>query len=315
MLFTFLAGLYGGSESGAYRINRVRLRRNAEAGSRLARLLQRVISHMEQFVCMTLVAQNASVYGATLAFTAMIAPRFKAVGWAELASTIILAPLLLVFVEVVPKSTFQAVPNALMRTLSPLLRLTHLALWPIVKLLLGVVTFWQRILGGRGRARGMVVTSQYLNFFLSEGTQEGVITKEQSVMVRNIMQMDTRPVRKIMTPLAQVHMIPADASREDALQIAAERTFSRLPVYEEKRDNVVGILLVLDYLCDGGDGEVRELLREPTRIAADLPIDDAFRMLQKVGQVMGIVVDGRGRALGMVTMGDLLQEIFSTLAA
>ena len=315
ILFTLLAGLYGGSESGAYRVNRIRLRRNAAAGSRLARLLMGIISHMEEFVCMTLVAQNACVYGATLCFIALFASCFKVEGGAELASTLILAPLLLVCVEVVPKSIFQTAPNALMRYLSPLLRLTHIVLWPVVRLLLGVVAFWQHVLGGRRSAPGPVVTSQYLHFFLSEGTQEGVITPQQHLVVRNLMQLDTRPLRRVMVPLAQVQMLSLAASREEALRVIGERPFSRLPLHDDKRDNVVGILVVLDYLCGVEEGSaLQQFAREPTRLRGDLPLDDAFRILQKAGQVMGIVVDARERAIGMITVGDLLQEMFSAFS-
>ena len=90
---------------------------------------------------------------------------------------------------------------------------------------------------------------------------------------------------------------------------------ARLPVYDGKRSRVIGILLTLDYLCNGRKRSLGELLRTPSFLHANLPLDEAFQQLQRAGQTMGIVVDTRGRAVGMVTTGDLLQEIFRSLDA
>ena len=118
-----------------------------------------------------------------------------------------------------------------------------------------------------------------------------------------------------MIPLARVRMVPHNAAAEEVRRLIAQHDHARLPVYEGGRSNVVGILLVLDYLCNGHGGDIREIVRPPTLLEANLPLDDAFRRLQQAGQTMGVVVDARNRAIGIVTMGDLLQEIFGTLQA
>ena len=116
-----LAGFYAGAETGAYRLNRVRLRSRAEAGLRTARLTESLTADMERFVTMTLVASNAAVYGATVFCTALVASRVRNDLVAELVSTLILAPLLLIFAEVIPKSLFQVLANPLMRAASAFL--------------------------------------------------------------------------------------------------------------------------------------------------------------------------------------------------
>jgi len=314
VLFTLIAGFFAGVESGAYRLNRIRLRQRIRAGSRAARLLQRTVADMEAFVCMTLAGTNGSVYAATMVCTALLRERFTTRLTAEFASMLILAPVLLIFAEILPKSLFQALPDFLMRWASPVLWTIRVALWPVSRLLVGIIVFWRWLLGGRTPARGPVVTSQYLSFFLAEGKQEGVITAQQDLMVRNIMQLGSRPVRRAMIPLARVRMISADASGAEALEQIAKHNQARLPVYEGARGNVIGILLVLDYLCNGQE-DVRKLIRPATFLHANLPLDDAFRTLQRAGQTMGMVVDARGRAVGIVTMGDLLQEILGTMGA
>ncbi len=307
------AGFYAGAETGAYRLNRIRLRHGARSGSRAARLLQGVVSDMEGFMCMTLAAHNTAVYGATALTTAVFATHFRTDLRAELASLLILSPLLLVVSEVLPKSIFQFASDRLMRWAGAPLWLTHKALWPVVKLLLGVVAFWRHLLGGRVPPARTVVTAQHLRFLLAEGAQEGVITPQQDLIVRNIMRMGSRPLRRVMIPRSQARMIPADASGEEALRLIEQYGHARLPVYEGSTENVVGVMRVLDYLTNGTRTPVRRLARQAVVLDADLRLDEAFRRLQEAGQMMGIVVDPRGRCLGIVTMADMVQDLLGTL--
>ena len=308
-----LAGFYAGAETGAYRLNRVRLRSRAEAGLRTARLTELVTADMERFVTVTLVASNAAVYGATVFCTALVASRVRTDLVAELVSTLILAPLLLVFAEVIPKSIFQVLADPLMRAASAFLWFTDRLLWPVVMLLLGVVGFWRRVLVGRDPPRKTVVTTHYLESLLTSGTQEGVISPQQDLMVRNIMQVGDWPVGRIMTPLARVRMLPSYASGHEVLHDIARFNHSRLPVWEGQPGNIIGILRVLDYLCEGEGGEIRKFIQKPSYLDAETGVDEAFRALQEAGQAMAVVVDARKRALGIVTTDDLLQGIVSTL--
>jgi len=312
-LCAIVAGFYAGSESGAYRLNRIRLRREAASGAWAAGLLQRLVSNMERFVCVTLIATNAAYYLATLFCATELRRAFPNGLTAELASVIVLSPILLVVSEVMPKTVFQARPNQLLKWASPALWASDLLFRPLVKLLQAVILLWRRLLGGRRATRQPVVTSQYLHFCLAEGTKEGTVTAQQSIMVRNIMELRNRPVRSVTIPLRQVRMIPLAISAPDARRIIEGHNHARLPVYDGQRDNVVGVLVVLEYLCDDCDGDLAQAMRAPLRIETTLPLDDAFRRLQDAGQTMGIVVDERGRAIGIVTMGDLLQEIFASL--
>ena len=93
----------------------------------------------------------------------------------------------------------------------------------------------------------------------------------------------------------------------------AENDHELYPVYEGGRESVVGIVQVLDFVCEGSDAPLGNFVTEPVFLRSDLTMDDAFRQLQEVDQTMGIVVDTRGRALGIVTVDDLLRELFSSL--
>ena len=307
------AGLYAGSESGAYRLNRIRLRRQAEGGARLARMLQRLTADMERFVCVTLVATNLSYYVATLFCAAELRRFFPHGLTAEFAAIGLLSPMLLIVSEILPKSIFQARPNHLLLWTAPILRLSDLVFWPVVQLLRGVILFWQAVFGGRRAAHQPVVTSHYLNLYFAEGMQEGVITRQQDFMARNIMEFSKRSLRRVMTPLNRVCMMPRNASADEMRAILLNNSHARIPVYDGQRGNVAGILVVIDYLCKGEPARVEDVMIPPIQLDANLPLNDAFKRLQDAGRTMGIVVDRHKQAVGMVTMSGLLQSIFGSI--
>lgn len=311
--WTLLAAFFSASETGAYRLNRIRLRHRADSGSILARMEQVVVSNMERFVCLTLIAHNAAVYGATVLLTARLEPHFERELTAEFMSTLILAPVLLICAEVVPKSVFNVRPDQTMRWSAPFLWIAHYALWPVVTLFVGVVTFWRTLLSGERGARPTATGAQHLDFFLEEGRAEGAITPQQDQMVRNILDLGLRPVRRIMIPIDRALMIPVDAPRAAVLTAFSGHDHRRLAVYAERRDNVIGTLRVLDYLSDPRGGNLKALMHAPVFIPVEASVNEAFRTLQKEGQLIGILRDPRNRALGIVTMTDILQEIFATI--
>jgi len=308
-----LAGFYAGAETGAYKVNRIRLRAEAERGRWPARLTQRVVSDMERFICMTLTGHNAAVYGATAYCATLITRRVESQLVAEMASTLLLAPVLLVAADVVPKSLYQVLANPLMRISCVPLWLSDKLLYPVVVLLRGVVAFWRWTLVGPAGPRQTVVSAQSLTSALSAGTQEGTITAQQNAMALNILQLGTRPLRDVMRPLDRVHTLPADTAGPDAARLIEKYDHTRLPVHEGDPANVVGILRAIDYLCDGQGGPIRDFVRPPMFLDLGINLDEAFRRLQEAGQTMAVVRDPSGRAVGMVTVDDLLQSILKRM--
>lgn len=310
-----VAGFYAGAETGAYRLNRIHLRSEAQKGSLSARVTESVVANMERFVCMTLAGHNIAVYGATAFCTALVAFRIESHLLAELVSTLLLAPFLLVLAEVVPKSLFQVIANPLMRIACFPLWVSDKFFYPIVRVLMGVVAFWRWALLGNVGPRQLVVSSQYISSLLATGTQEGVITSQQDTMARNILQLGTRPLRDVMVPISRVRMLSADVPGDEAMRSIGEFGRSRLPVYEGEQTNIVGILRVIDYLCEGQGGPIRPFIRPPMFLDAATSVDDAFRQLQEAGQTMALVRDTRERAIGAVTVDDLLQSILRRIGA
>lgn len=306
-----VAGFFAGAETGAYALNRIRLRHRVESGNWAAAMLQRVVGDMEQFVCLTLLAQNAAVYVATIGLAGSLMGFFETHFTAELVSTVTLAPVLLIVAEVLPKSIFYAVPDRLMQLSAPVLTLAHFLMWPLTRFLMAIVVLWRLPFGG-GREAHHRISTHHLQFLLDEGRAEGVITPQQDVMVRNIMLLGERPLRFAMMPLDRVDMISADASRDEVKQRLARRDYRRVPVFEGARDRIVGILPVLDFLSNE-TASVRDAMWKPINLSSDTTIRQALHILQRERRPMGVVLADSGKAIGVVTVSDLLQQLFASV--
>jgi len=314
VLLTLLwASFFTGSEMGAYCVNRIRLRFRAQLGSPGARTLERLLSDREMLVSTTLAGTNLGHYAGTALCTAVFSRLDHA--YAELWSTLLLAPVILVFAELIPKTVFAAHANHVMLRAAPVLRAATFLLWPVVLVLKGIMLGFDSVFG-RAEPQGVGrISLPRLRHFLEEGAHDGVLSPEQDRMARNIMHLERIRLRDVMVPLHHVAALPETATGEDVLQRARRHTYSRLPVYAGARTNIVGILGLVGYLLDGAGRPVREVMRPPLKISQDTPMGDALLTMRRAREPMAVVVDAAGRAVGIATIKDLVEEIVGELAA
>jgi len=232
--------------------------------------------------------------------------------YAELTATIVLAPILLVFAEALPKSLFQAHANGLVYPLSWPLQLAYWALLPLSSIL-RAVTYAASRLAGEPSRRSWELSEQRLHYFFSESAREGVLSAQQNVMARNIMKLPDVRVRDVLIPLDDIIMVPLDGSFDDLRRAAMQRPHTRLLVYEGQRDRIAGAVNLIDFLCADKEPSVAEMVRSLPRICSELPIDEALVELQKARQAMGVVVDAGDQALGIVTVKDLVEGVVGEL--
>jgi len=306
-----LAAYYAGMETGAYCLNRMRLRYRKEHNWKSARILFGLLQDPEGLLCATLVGYNLFVFLGTAIVTGMLeASNVRA---AELISTLCLAPILLVFADMTPKNIFQRQADRLMYPLAATMSLSRTVFSPVVFLLKGIT----RVVGhGKDAERDPFFTPERLHYLIAEGTEEGVISSYQSMMARNILRLDETPLSRVMIPIKDATAIPKSISTEQLRKTIAEKRFSRFPVYDGRRDNVVGVLNILEFLwTEDANKTCEDLMRPPLYLKKNMPIDDALVQLQKAKQPMGIVVNEMSRALGIVTIKDIVEEIVGELEA
>ena len=319
MALSFLANAV---ETGSYRLNRIRLRIRADAGDRAASTLLGLLRDMRGLIVMVLISNNVAHFIVTAAIATLVAE--AAVRQSdlvvELLSTAIVAPLLLVFCELLPKNVFAFNPEDRMCRLAGGLRATYrlLSYTGLVPALKGLSTLVLQIARKHeGAGVSPFTPRQRLRALLRESAAEGVISGYQSELVEKVLALRDVAVRKVMIPLGHVVAVPLNISREQFIAGMREHSYTRLPVYDGARENIAGIVRIDDVLgAEGGAFDLPAVMsRDVLSVAADAAVSQALFRMRKARAAMAVVRDARDRAIGLITVKDLVEEVVGELGA
>jgi CBS domain containing-hemolysin-like protein len=317
-----VAATANGCETGLYRLNRIRLRVRAQRGSGAARILLDLLRDLRGMIIVCLIGYDGGTYLATVVVTTLVAGS----GWVEsdtgveVLATAVLTPVFFVFTDVTPKNLFTIEADRLMYPLARPLRWAYraLKLVGVLPALRGVSTLVLRVLRGRGKREGNPFTPrERLRAVIREGVAEGVISGYQDELVGKVLGLREQPVGGVMIEMSRVAAVPVNVGRDRFLRQLRRHNFTRMPVYENHRGNVVGIVRITDVLAAGeADFDLASLMtRDVVRLKPDATVSAAMFRLRKARAPMAIVEDAHGRAAGIVTLKDLVEEIVGELAA
>ena len=312
IIFILSSAYFSGIEIAVYCVNHVRLQYKVDRGDRSAKIIKKLLNDPQALICTILIGNNIVNYLASAIFTNIIS---KKVSYANpgLTATLILAPIMLIFAEVMPKDICQRNADKFLYPASPGIRFFSHIFSPLVYVLKGVNKIPQFFLKNVNK-RTAIFTPYRLGFFIREGAKEGVISGYQDMMTRNIMRLGSIPIRKIMIPLNKATVVSSEVNVEQMKVLATNVRFSRIPVFKGPRSNIVGVINVFDFLsvCTE-ESKISDFLKETEHIGADTLIDDALVRMQKTKQRMAIVVDKNSKPIGIVTIKDLVEEIVGEL--
>ncbi len=323
VLFVFLSGLFSGSETGLYCVNRIRLQLAAHQREKSASRLQGLFSDRAGLLFTTLVGTNIANYLAPVCLTVVFLKTADSTGrreteaLAELYTTLILTPVVFIFGEIVPKNLFQRNADILMARVSIVLRATHIlirltGLTALQKLVSDLVL---RRLRRQAPSGSLLHSRLDMYQMIREGAAEGALTLTQSSILDRIHQLKSIQVSSVMVPQSRVVMASADSVRRDIEGTIRRTRFSRMPVFSENRRRVIGVVHLLDILTAEDDQPVRGMAMRPIEILPDVTVIDALSTLQREYRRMAIVVSSSGRCIGIVTVKDLVEEVVGELAA
>lgn len=317
LFFLLASGFYSGTEMGLYCVNPIRLRlQAAQRPTRSIRWLTTLVQSREQSVLAILLGTNVANYLLTvfgsewLVHVAGVNPAHV-----EFYAAAILAPLVFVLGDVVPKNWFQLEANKLMYRSAGVLQVTvTLFRYTGLVSLLGMMTrigarfagddpqadAWQ---GARGEVMGL----------LREGAAAGAMTPEQGEFMENVMMLSTIRVGQIMIPREQVTTLPLGATRRQFRQVIENSRHSRLPVLDANQSEVLGVVYVKDTLAEALDGNATDAMHPPLIISANETASKALIRMQQSKEAMAIVTGPNRQYVGIITIKDVVEEIFGEL--
>lgn len=233
--------------------------------------------------------------------------------------SVILSYFSLVIGELVPKRLAMKKEEAISMFAARPLYILSVVTYPAVKLLNASTNLIVRLFGIDPNADEEEVTEEEIRMMVDVGEEKGTIQENEKEMINNIFDFDNKTVMDIMTHRTDIVALPVDASLDEVISLFNEEKYTRIPVYEESIDNIVGILHVKDLIkyigvgSDTADFDLRKIIRKPYNVPWSKKADELFSELQKNKVHMAIIIDEYGGPAGIVTVEDLVEEIVGNI--
>ena len=332
VVLILINAFFAATELAVVSLNSTKLRKLEEDGNKTASKLLKMVEEPSAFlstiqVAITLAGYLGSAFAAenfsgnlsnwlyyTLGFQALSLKALNTVS--IIIITIILSYFTLVFGELVPKRIAMQKPYEVAKLACGVIRGMAFVLRPVIWLLSVSVNAVLRLLRLKVEAEEESVTEDEIRMMVDLGGQRGTIDEDEQEWIQNVFDFGDISVREAMTPRNDMDALPDDADDQEILEMIRECGRSRIPVYQENIDTIVGILNARDFLLDRNSGKntpLKELLRPAYFAPETIKADNLFKEMQKEKVHIAIVVDEYGGTEGIITMEDLLEEIVGNI--
>ena len=306
IICVMFSAFFSASETAFTTLNRIRLKTEAEAGDSRAALVLSIAENYDKMLSTILIGNNivniASASLATIVFTHVLGDAGVSV------STAVMTVIVLIFGEISPKNLAKEHPEAFARFSAPFLRLLITILTPINF----IFSQWKKLLNKIFKKKSdNRMTQEELKTIVDEAQSEGCIDEEKGELIRSAIEFDDLTADDILTPRVDIVGIDEECPFQEISDIFLKNTYSRLPVYSDSIDNIIGIVHEKDYFSaqKSGISDIKQVMKKVLYISRTVKISDLLRTLQKTKSHMAIVVDEFGGTEGLVTMEDIIEEL------
>ena len=306
LICVILSGYFSATETAFSSVNRTRLKAMAEKGDRKAELALQLAENYDKLISTILIGNNvvnialASI--GTLFFVDLMGDNGATV------STAVITVVVLIFGEITPKSIAKDYPEKFAMFSAPMINMLIVLLTPL-NFLFGL---WKKLVGMIFKGEQDAGMSQEeLLLLVDEVQQDGAIDESEGELLRNAIEFGDLEARDILTHRVDLEAVPIDATKEDVAALFTESRFSRLLVYEDSIDKIVGVIHQKDFYTGTGivEAPLKEIMTEPLYIHQTEKVDDLLQLLRTNKSHMAIVIDEYGGTMGIVTMEDILEEL------
>ena len=322
IFFVVLSAFYSGSETATVSLDRLKIYQLAEQGNKRAQIVKKLVDTPEKTLGMTLVGTNiANVLASQMGLLFVIALLqmstitqtvvTKLRTNEQAAATLITTAIILVFGELLPKTISRVKANSLALRYAVPLRMSNIILRPIVNGITYLTSFLVRMGERQTAPASPDAQRDELRLLASMGEQSGGILEDQRRMIHSVLNLHNRTVEQVMVPLVDIVAVDKDIDVDTFLKIAAEAGFSRLPVYEDQVNNIIGIVHLLDVIYSNDNSQKLESFIRPDLqfVPASKPTNVLLKEIQQSHHTMVFVVDEYGGIVGLSTVEDLVEEI------
>ena len=322
-------GFFAASEIALVTARRHRLTQLAAEGNRSARIAERLTSDPNRFlatiqVAITFLGFLASAVGAQ-AFSGGLAEWIRLVPWEPIQDaageigfvviTLLIALVAIIIGELAPKTLALSFAERFALLVARPISFLDRILAPVVWLVSSASLVLVRAFGGHERPQGGYLSTEELKMLVESGSEEAGIEEEERTMIPRVIELGDKRVHEVMVPRIGIRAVEVGASLDEVIDVIMRAGHTRVPVYSESLDNIVGILYAKDLLpLLKGNGQqaknvdVAKLARPPVYVPESKQVDELLREMQHTKRHIAIVVDEYGGTAGLITMEDLVEE-------
>jgi len=297
---------FSATETAFSSLNKTRLKTMVEKGNRRAKLANRLHDDYDKLISTILIGNNI-VNIATASLGTVLFVRLCGDMGATI-STAVITVLVLIFGEITPKSIAKDCPEQFAMFASPFIRLLCLLFTPLNFLF----SLWKKMVAKLFKIKSDAKMSQEeLLMLVDEVEQDGSIDEEEGSLLRNAIEFPELRAEDILTHRVDLEAVSIEADKEEVAKVFTETKFSRLPVYEDSIDNIVGVIHQKDFYEGSGLSakSLTELMTSPIFVLKSEKLNELLRLLQENKSHVAVVLDEYGGTLGIVTLEDILEEL------
>ncbi|WP_291682614.1 hemolysin family protein [Clostridium sp.] len=312
IIMIILSGFFSMSETALMSLSKIRIRHMVDENVKGSKLVEKLIEDPNKLLGAILIGNNIVNIGASSLATSLA---LKLSGGSDKAVTIVtlvMTVLILIFGEITPKSIAKQKSENVSLIVSKPIKLVVSVFRPLVSVFTGISSIFIRLLGGNPKASEPFITQEELKTMVGVSEEEGVLEDVEKEMIFNVFDFADMQVEDIMVQRVDITAIDVESTYKEVLDIIKTEQFSRIPVYKETIDNIIGILNVKDLIIadiNEEDFKVTDYTREPFYTFEFKKITEVFKEMKKSKNHMSIVLDEYGGTVGIITIEDLIEEI------
>jgi putative hemolysin len=314
LILLLLAGVsffFSSAETSIIGLSRIRLRHMLNKGIKRAQSVQRVVTKLDKVIAAILIGNNL----VNIAISSIVTGIFVQIygyRWGVVVSTFVTTVVLLIFCEVTPKILSAKHAEKVALITAPIMEGVIVVLKPLIVFFISISNFILKIFRVGASKRSPLITEEELRTMIEMGKEEGVLSEEERKMLHRIFEFGDTKLNDVMVAKDKMVAVNINTNSEDLLNLFVEEGHARLPVYNGLLENIVGIVYARDLLYilrEKGLFLLQDLLHEACYVPESMRVSELLKKFQTEKIQIAIIVDKDKKALGLVTLEDLLEEI------
>lgn len=305
-----LSAFFSASETALMSLNKIRIRHLVDEEVKGAERIQKLIGNPSKLLGAILIGNNVVNIGASALLTAMAISSFGEAGVG--IATAVMTVIVLIFGEITPKSLAAQNSERVSFAVSKPIAAITILLSPVIYVMTIITNGLIQLLGGKPSGKQVTITEDELKTIVNVSHEEGVLEVEERKMIHNVFEFGDTMAKDVMTQRTSMISINVDCSYEELTNLFKQEQFSRIPVYEESFDHIIGIITIKDYVFNIEDTEnfnLRQHIRKPYFTYEYKYTSELLSEMRAARAQIAVVLDEYGGTAGIVTVEDLIEEI------